>query len=65
MTYAENIQPYLRKNAGVTQQHLFVGTSNPHESDEANVLQVVVTRGLQASGKSTWARLLAEMGSYL
>ena len=60
MTYAENIQPYLRKNAGVTQQHLFVGTSNPHESDEANVLQVVVTRGLQASGKSTWARLLAE-----
>ena len=60
MTYAENIQPYLRRNAGVINQHLFVGTSNPGEGAEVNVLQVVVTRGLQASGKSTWARLLAE-----
>lgn len=60
MTYAENIQPYLRKNAGIIQQHLFVGTSNPYEGVEVNVLQVVVTRGLQASGKSTWAKLLAK-----
>lgn len=60
MTYAENIQPYLRKNRGIFQQHLFVGTSNPYEGAEVNVLQVVVTRGLQASGKSTWAKLLAE-----
>ena len=60
MTYAENIQPYLRNNAGAIQQHLFVGTSNPYEGAEVNVLQVVVTRGLQASGKSTWAKLLAK-----
>lgn len=59
MTYAENIQPYLRKNAGIINQHLFVGISNPSEGAEVNVLQVVVTRGLQASGKSTWAKLLA------
>jgi len=60
MTYAENIQPYLRQNAGAIQQHLFVGTSNPSEGAEVNVMQVVVTRGLQASGKSTWAKLLAK-----
>lgn len=60
MTYAENIQPYLRKNAGIIQQHLFASTSNPYEGAEVNVLQVVVTRGLQASGKSTWAKILAE-----
>lgn len=59
MTYAENIQPYLRKNAGIINQHLFLSTSNPYEGAEVNVLQVVVTRGLQASGKSTWAKLLA------
>lgn len=60
MMYAENIRPYLRKNAGIINQHLFVGTSNPNEGAEVNVLQVVITRGLQASGKSTWAKLLAE-----
>ena len=60
MTYAENIQPYLRKNAGIINQHLFLSTSNPYEGAEVNVLQVVVTRGLQASGKSTWAKLLAK-----
>ena len=60
MTYAENIQPYLRKHAGTINQHLFVGTSNPSEGAEVDVLQVVVTRGLQASGKSTWAKLLAK-----
>lgn len=60
MTYAENIQPYLRKNAGIINQHLFVGTSNPSEGAEVSVLQVVVTRGLQASGKSTWSKLLVE-----
>ena len=60
MTFNENILPYLRKNAGIFNQHLFLGTSNPYEGAEVNVLQVVVTRGLQASGKSTWARLLAE-----
>lgn len=60
MNYAENIQPYLRKDRGIFQQHLFVGTSNPYEGAEVNVLQVVVTRGLQASGKSTWAKILAE-----
>lgn len=60
MTYAENIQPYLRKNAGIINQHLFVGTSNPSEGAEVSVLQVVVTRGLQASGKSTWSKALAE-----
>lgn len=59
MTFNENIFPYLRKNRGIIQQHLFVGTSKPSEGAEVNVLQVVVTRGLQASGKSTWAKLLA------
>ena len=59
MNYTENIQPYLRKNRGIYQQHLFVGTSNPYEGAAVDVLQVVVTRGLQASGKSTWAKLLA------
>ena len=60
MTYAENIQPYLRTNAGKLKQHIFVSTSNPNEGNDVVVLQVVVTRGLQASGKSTWAKLLAE-----
>ena len=60
MTFKEHILPYLRLNAGIIQQHLFRGTSNPYEGAEVNVLQVVVTRGLQASCKSTWARLLAE-----
>lgn len=59
MNYTENIQPYLRKNRGIIQRPLFVGTSNPYEGVEVDVLQVVVTRGLQASGKSTWAKLLA------
>lgn len=60
MTFSGNISPYLRTNAGKSKQHLFVSTLNPNEGSGIEVLQVVITRGLQASGKSTWAKLLSQ-----
>ena len=54
-----DIMNHLRKNAGMFQEHLFKGTSNPQEGAETYILQVVVTRGLQGSGKSLWSKLLS------
>ena len=60
MTFNENIFPYLMRNQGCCNTHLFHPTISESDAVTRNVLQVVVTRGIQGSGKSTWARLLAE-----
>ena len=59
MTFQDTIQPHLMKSPGCFNDHLFRPTLSEPDTTR-NILQVVVTRGIQGSGKSTWARSLAE-----
>lgn len=60
MNFAWHICKYLRMQGSVLHKHLFVGNSNPSEGPETHILQVVVTRGLQGSGKSMWSKQLSQ-----
>lgn len=61
MNFARHICQYLRmQGSSVLHKHLFVGNSNPSEGPETYILQVVVTRGLQGSGKSMWSKMLSQ-----